>query len=98
MVKWNFKSIYIIFYRPHREALKILEESIAFASKILHIDTTNVEPLYHVHPEQYLELRDDEANEGDIADKLLKNSPLVEEEYFVAPPGNIEHEAEKKDF
>lgn len=81
-----------------REALNTLEESIAFASKILHIDTTNVEPLYAVHQDQYLELRDDEVTEGNIAKELLNNSPLIEEEYFVSPPGNVELEAEEKDF
>lgn len=95
--KQNRKRCLIVFIFL-REALNTLEESIAFASKILHIDTTNVEPLYAVHQDQFLELRDDEANEGDIATKLLKNSPLTEEEYFVSPPGNVELEAEEKDF
>lgn len=30
------------------EGVKVLEDSIAFANKILHIDTSNVEPLYTV--------------------------------------------------
>lgn len=87
------------FFPPDsREALKVLEESIEFASKILSIDTTDVEPLYHVHTEQYLELRDDVELEGNIAEQLLENAPLTEEEYFVSPPGNVELEAEEKDF
>lgn len=30
------------------EGVKVLEDSIAFADRILHIDTSNVEPLYTV--------------------------------------------------
>lgn len=30
------------------DGVKVLEDSIAFADKILHIDTSNVEPLYTV--------------------------------------------------
>lgn len=33
---------------PFREALKIVEDSIAFADKILDINTEGVEPLYTV--------------------------------------------------
>lgn len=93
----QFTDIHFTLAR-RREALKVLEDSIAFASKILHIDTTNVEPLYHVHSEQYLQLRDDVETEGNIADQLLKNAPLTEEEYFVSPPGNVELDAEEKNF
>lgn len=76
----------------------VLEESIAFASKILPIDTTDIEPLYHVHEEQFLDIRDDKEKEGNITDILLKNSSLIEEEYFVAPPGNVEIEYEELDL
>lgn len=34
------------------EGVKILEDSIAFANKILHINTDNVEPLYSVLEDQ----------------------------------------------
>lgn len=36
----------------HIEGVEILEDSIAFASQILHIDTDNVEPLYSVLEER----------------------------------------------
>lgn len=88
----------LFIFRCFREALKVLEDSIAFASKILPIDTSNIEPLYNVHEEQFLDVRDDVENEGDITETLLKNSPLIEEEYFVSPPGNVEIEYEEQDF
>lgn len=34
------------------EGVKILEDSIAFANKILHVNTDNVEPLYSVLEDQ----------------------------------------------
>lgn len=36
------------------EGVKVLEDSIAFADKILHINTDNVEPLYSVLEEEYV--------------------------------------------
>jgi aspartyl-tRNA(Asn)/glutamyl-tRNA(Gln) amidotransferase subunit C len=45
-----------------------------------------------------LKLRDDEVTDGNIRDDILKNARLTEEEYFVAPPGNIPLEQEKKSF
>lgn len=73
----------------HRQALKTLEDSIEFASKILSIDTTGVEPMYFVHENQYLPLRKDEVTEGNIRDELLRNAPVNDDVCFVAPPGNI---------
>lgn len=75
-----------------------LEESIEFASKILHIDTANVQPMYFVHEDQQLNLREDTVAEGNIRDDLLKNATINDDTCFVAPPGNIPVEMEKKDF
>lgn len=73
-----------------REAVKVLEDSIEFASKIQNIDTTNVEPLYTVLEKYPLELRKDEVTEGNMRDEIMKNAKKTEEEtYFVAPAGNI---------
>ncbi|KAJ6639582.1 Glutamyl-tRNA(Gln) amidotransferase subunit C, mitochondrial [Pseudolycoriella hygida] len=72
-----------------KEAINTLEDSIEFASKILHIDTTNVEPLYTVLEYQNLYLRKDIVNEGNCSEAILSNAKVTEEGYFVAPPGNI---------
>lgn len=66
-----------------------LEDSIEFASKILDIDTTNVQPLYTVLEDQPLRLREDAITDGNIQADILRNAHVTEEEYFVAPPGNI---------
>lgn len=72
-----------------REAIRTLEDSVEFATKILHIDTTNVEPLYTVLEHQDLYLRGDVINDGNCRADILSNAKVTEEDYFVAPPGNI---------
>lgn len=81
-----------------REAVKTLEDSIHFASKILSIDTSNVEPLYTPLEDFPLKLREDEVTDGNKQSDVLKNATITEEEYFVAPPGNIPLEQDKKKF
>ncbi|XP_073945247.1 glutamyl-tRNA(Gln) amidotransferase subunit C, mitochondrial [Choristoneura fumiferana] len=71
------------------EGVKVLEDSIAFADKILHINTDNVQPLYSVLEEENLSLRDDVITEGNCQKDILKNAAVTEDDYFVAPPGNI---------
>ncbi|XP_058445307.1 glutamyl-tRNA(Gln) amidotransferase subunit C-1, mitochondrial [Malaya genurostris] len=72
-----------------KEAHKTLEDSIEFASRILTIDTEGVEPLYTVLEGQKLSLREDSVTDGNIQSDVLSNASITEEEYFVAPPGNI---------
>lgn len=72
-----------------KEAHRTLEDSIEFASRILTIDTDGVEPLYTVLEKQKLALREDVVSDGNIQEDVLRNARITEEEYFVAPPGNI---------
>lgn len=73
-----------------REAVKVLEDSIEFASKIQNIDTTNVEPLYTVLEKYPLELRKDEVTEGNMKEDIMRNAKKTEEDtYFIAPVGNV---------
>lgn len=81
-----------------REALRNLQDSIEFASKILHIDTSALEPMYFVHENQYIELRDDIVTEGNIREELLGNAPVNDDVCFVAPPGNVPVEMEEQEF
>ncbi|XP_045771653.1 DNA polymerase subunit gamma-2, mitochondrial-like isoform X3 [Maniola jurtina] len=71
------------------EGVNVLEDSIAFADKILHIDTTGVEPLYTVLEKENLTLREDIITQGNCQKDILKNAAVTEDDYFVAPPGNI---------
>lgn len=81
-----------------KEALQTLQDSIEFADRITHIDTTGVEPLYTVLEHEYLQTREDTITDGNIKEDVLKNASIVEEDYFVAPPGNIPLEQEDKKF
>lgn len=88
----------MIHLSNNREALATLEESIEFASKILDIDTTNVEPLYFVHEDQWLELREDKVTDGNKREAILKNASENGDDCFIAPPGNIPLELDEKAF
>lgn len=81
-----------------REALRNLQDSIEFASKILDVDTSGLEPMYFVHEDQYIGLRDDVVSEGNIREALLKNAPVNDDVCFVAPPGNVPVELEEQEF
>ncbi|XP_075973445.1 glutamyl-tRNA(Gln) amidotransferase subunit C, mitochondrial [Anticarsia gemmatalis] len=77
------------------EGVKILEDSITFANKILHINTDGVEPLYSVLEDKNLTLREDKITQGNCQKDILKNAAVKEDDYFVAPIGNIPlHEVE----
>jgi aspartyl-tRNA(Asn)/glutamyl-tRNA(Gln) amidotransferase subunit C len=48
------------------------------------VDTSLVEPLTRVVPIELKE-REDKVTDGDIADDIVKNAPIVEDHYFVVP-------------
>jgi aspartyl-tRNA(Asn)/glutamyl-tRNA(Gln) amidotransferase subunit C len=48
------------------------------------VDTSAVEPMTRVVPID-LRKREDKVTDGDIADDIVKNAPLVEDHYFVVP-------------
>lgn len=71
-----------------------LEEAIAFAQPLKEVDTTGVEPLYTVLEDQALvpmipPKEDPQANGNVPRPLILANAKKTEEDYFVAPPGNI---------
>lgn len=77
------------------EGVLILEDSITFANKILHINTEDVQPLYSVLENQNLTLRGDKITQGNCQKEILKNAAVKDDDYFVAPTGNIPlHEVE----
>lgn len=67
-----------------------LAAAIKFAEKLKNLPVDDrVEPLYSVLEKRNLRLREDEVTEGGCREKILKNASVTEDEYFVAPPGNI---------
>ncbi|KAM7351063.1 glutamyl-tRNA(Gln) amidotransferase subunit C, mitochondrial [Cochliomyia hominivorax] len=71
------------------EALRTLKNSIEFAKKIERIDILKKKPLYTVLEDQSLHLRSDIVNDGNCQGDILKNAKVVEDDYFISPPGNI---------
>jgi aspartyl-tRNA(Asn)/glutamyl-tRNA(Gln) amidotransferase subunit C len=55
-----------------------------FIEKLNELNTDNVEPLTSV-AETTLKLRADEVKSKNIKDKILKNSPNENEDFFVVP-------------
>ena len=75
----------------NEEALTRLKEAIEFAEPLRQFEfPEDVKPMYTVLEDETLRLRDDDITEGNCKQDILKNaSKLAEEDYFVAPPGNI---------
>ena len=57
---------------------------LAFVEQLGEVDTTGVEPLAAVIPNQ-LRLRDDVVTDGDIRDDVLANAPQAEHGFFAVP-------------
>lgn len=57
---------------------------INWVEQLNEANTDNVEPLVSVNDTK-LTLRKDEVVEGNQADKILKNAPAAEYDYFVVP-------------
>ena len=55
-----------------------------FIEKLKELDTDNAEPLTSV-AETTLKLRVDEVKSGNIKEDVLKNSPDINEDFFVVP-------------
>lgn len=72
----------------NERGIEQLEESIRFADQIRLVDTTDVDPLITVL-DMSLYLRDDKVTEGNSRKDVMTNATVTEEEYFVAPTGNI---------
>merc|ERR1712098_538677 len=66
-----------------------LEEAIELADIVTKVDTTGVEPLYSILEEETLYLRPDNYVETNSRKELLSLSSMTEEEYYVAPQGNV---------
>ncbi|XP_015109963.1 glutamyl-tRNA(Gln) amidotransferase subunit C, mitochondrial [Diachasma alloeum] len=70
--------------------IKRLEAAISFAEKLRRFPVDErVEPLYCVLEKESLRLREDRVTEGGCREAILGNATVTEDEYFVAPPGNI---------
>jgi aspartyl-tRNA(Asn)/glutamyl-tRNA(Gln) amidotransferase subunit C len=61
-----------------------LNAMLAFVEQLADIDVTGVEPMTSVTP-MVMKVRQDEVNDGGIADAVLANAPEREDHFFVVP-------------
>jgi aspartyl-tRNA(Asn)/glutamyl-tRNA(Gln) amidotransferase subunit C len=61
-----------------------LNSIFEFIEKLNELNTENVDPLTSI-AETTLKLRTDEVKSKNIRDKILKNSPVKNEDFFVVP-------------
>lgn len=61
-----------------------LSQILEWVRQLDEVDTRNVEPMTRVVPIA-LKTREDIVTDGEIADDIVKNAPLVEDHYFVVP-------------
>lgn len=73
----------------NRKGIETLQEALLFADQIHQVSTGDAEPLVTVLEDIALYTAEDIVSEGNIRDDILKNAAYTEDEYFVAPPGNI---------
>ena len=61
-----------------------LNAMLAFVEQLADIDVIGVEPMTSVTP-MALKMRNDEVNDGNIADAVIANAPEREDHFFVVP-------------
>jgi aspartyl-tRNA(Asn)/glutamyl-tRNA(Gln) amidotransferase subunit C len=61
-----------------------LNAMLAFVEQLADIAVTGVEPMTSVTP-MAMKMRQDEVNDGNIADAVLANAPEREDHFFVVP-------------
>ena len=64
--------------------VKELSGILNWVEQLDEVDTASVEPMTRVVPIE-LTKRVDVITDGDIADDIVKNAPMVEDHYFVVP-------------
>ncbi len=67
------------------ESLKAeLNAILAFVEQLGEVDVRGVEPMTSVTP-MAMKMRQDEVNDGAIADSILQNAPAREDHFFLVP-------------
>lgn len=77
------------------QGVQRLTEAIEFAQPLKEVETNGIEPMFTVLDDESLRLAPDEIGGHE---NVLKSASLVEENYFVAPPGNIPLKQDPKRF
>ena len=57
---------------------------LGFVEQLAEVDVTGVEPMTSVTP-MAMKMRKDEVTDGNIADRIVANAPLTEQNFFEVP-------------
>lgn len=57
---------------------------LGFVEQLNEVDISDVEPMTSVMP-MSLRRREDKVTDGDVADRIVKNAPLSEDNFFMVP-------------
>ena len=57
---------------------------LCFVEQLSEVDVSGVEPMTSVIP-MAMKMRKDVVNDGDIADRIVANAPLTEQNFFEVP-------------
>ena len=57
---------------------------LGFVEQLSEVDVTGVEPMTSVTP-MAMKMRKDEVTDGNIADRIVANAPLTEQNFFEVP-------------
>ena len=77
------------------QGIERLEEAIKLAEVIRTVDTTGVEPMYSVLEDHTLVTREDIPEPPNNRKQLMETASVTEEDYFVAPQGNVPLSSQK---
>jgi aspartyl-tRNA(Asn)/glutamyl-tRNA(Gln) amidotransferase subunit C len=61
-----------------------LNAMLAFVEQLSEVNVDGVEPMTSVMPME-MKKRADVVNDGEIADKVLKNAPQAQDDFFLVP-------------
>jgi aspartyl-tRNA(Asn)/glutamyl-tRNA(Gln) amidotransferase subunit C len=57
---------------------------LGFVEQLSEVDVSGVEPMTSVIP-MAMKMRNDEVNDGNMADRIVANAPLTEQNFFEVP-------------
>ena len=61
-----------------------LNAILGFVEQLNEVDVSGVEPMTSVIP-MAMKMRNDEVNDGNMADRIVANAPLTEQNFFEVP-------------
>jgi len=95
----KLERLSMLTFQDDDKYIKFFKSNLKFVDKLSELDTSNVEPMYTVHENAELFMREDHA-EPQMVEGTLQNASEHFEGYFVVPTGNISLHSEfevKKD-